>query len=67
MNLASLDDLDIFELLKEDSEKIMGYKISRTEDKKMILEIKFDVSDSMLELATFTRETSQEQKPQSDR
>ena len=66
MRLASLDSLDVFELLKDDSKRIMEYKISKTEEGKMVLEMKMDVSDSVLELATSTKGTSQEKMQQAE-
>ena len=61
MELKKLQGCEIIDFMKEDSLKVLEYKISRTTDKRLILEMKFDISDSSLELATFTSETFQEQ------
>lgn len=58
MHLGKLDNLDFIEINRNDSPKILEYKISRTEDEKLILEIKMDISDSVLELITLTKENS---------
>lgn len=58
MRLGKLDALDFIEIDKNDSPKILEYKISRTEDESLILEIKMDISDSALELVTMTKENS---------
>ena len=61
MELKKLQGCEIIDFMKEDSLKVLEYKISRTTDKRLILEMKFDISNSSLELATFTSETSQVQ------
>lgn len=61
MELKKLQGCEIIDFMKEDFLKVLEYKISRTTDKRLILEMKFDISDSSLELATFTSETFQEQ------
>ncbi len=48
MKLATLGDHDIIEVPNDESLKIMEYKISRTLDRKLILEIKMDISDSIV-------------------
>ncbi len=53
MELKKMGDYDIINIAKNDSSKILEYKISRTEDKGLILEIKMDISDSFLDLSTF--------------
>lgn len=61
MELKKMGDYDIINIAKNDSSKILEYKISRTEDKGLILEIKMDINDSFLDLSTPTKETSQGQ------
>lgn len=61
MELKKMGDYDIISIGKDDSSKILEYKISRTEDKGLILEIKMDINDSVLELSTPTKENSRGQ------
>lgn len=60
MELKKLQDCEIINFVKDDLSNVLEYKISRTTDKRLILEFKMDISDSALDLATFTSETSQE-------
>lgn len=61
MILGKTDEQEILKLTKDDVSKILEYKISRTNDKGLILDIKMDVSDSDLELITFTAGNTQEE------
>lgn len=58
MEIKKLHSHESITISEED--KILEYKISRNNDKRLILEIKFDISDSAFELSTLTREISQE-------
>lgn len=66
LELKKLQDYEIINFIKEDLSNILEYKISRTADKRLILEMKIDISDSSLELTTFTSGTSQEKALQSE-
>lgn len=57
MELKRLDAQEIIRITEDDS--ILGYKISRTEDNRLILEISVDISNSLLEVSTITEKISQ--------
>lgn len=54
MELRRLDEKEILQITEQDN--ILEYKISRTEDKHLILEIKVDISHSSMDIATLTQE-----------
>lgn len=54
MHLLKSDEAELLILTEDDIPKILEYKISRTNDKGLILDLKMDVSDSDLELITPT-------------
>lgn len=56
MELLRLGDKEILNILENDYKNILEYKISRTNDKRLILEIKMDISQSTLELVVGTIE-----------
>lgn len=56
VELLRLGDKEILNILENDYKNILEYKISRTNDKRLILEIKMDISQSTLELAVGTIE-----------
>lgn len=53
MELKRLDKKEIINITEKDH--ILEYKISRTEDKRLILEIKVDISHSSVDIATLTQ------------
>lgn len=55
MELKRLDKKEILQITEQDN--ILEYKISRTEDNRLILEIKVDISHSLIDIATLTQET----------
>lgn len=61
MELLGFKEYDILNILDSDYKNILEYKISRTTDKRLILDVKFDVSEAMLELNTGTIEKSEDQ------
>lgn len=56
MELERLHHQEILSILNSDVPNILEYKISRTEDKSLILEIKMDISNSLLQIGTVTYE-----------
>lgn len=56
MELGRLHNQEILSILDSDIQNILEYKISRTEDKRLILEIKMDISNSLLQIGTLTTE-----------
>lgn len=56
MELKRLGSQEILHITEDDD--ILGYKISRTEDNRLVLEIKVDISDSVLEISSLTDEES---------
>lgn len=56
MELGRLHNQEILSISDSDIQNILEYKISRTEDKRLILEIKMDISNSLLQIGTLTTE-----------
>lgn len=58
MELKRLGSQEILHITEDDD--ILEYKISRTEDNRLVLEIKVDISDSVLEISSLTDNESGE-------
>lgn len=56
MEFGRLHNQEILSISDSDIQNILEYKISRTEDKRLILEIKMDISNSLLQIGTLTTE-----------
>ncbi len=54
MDLKRLGSQEILHVTENDN--ILEYKISRTEDNRLILEVKVDISDSVLEISSLIAE-----------
>ncbi len=54
MELKRLGSQEILHVTENDN--ILEYKISRTEDNRLILEVKVDISDSVLEISSLIAE-----------
>lgn len=52
MELQGFGSYDVLDIIDRKRIQILEYQISRTPDKRLILDIKFDVSDAMLDLNT---------------
>ena len=56
MEFGRLHNQEILSISDSDIQNILEYKISRAEDKRLILEIKMDISNSLLQIGTVTYE-----------
>lgn len=66
MIFSRIKQREILEISPEDESRILEYKISRNEDKHVILEIKIDISDSAMEIGTIEEKSFQEQRSQEE-
>ncbi len=57
MELSRLGLQEVIRITEKDD--VLEYKISRTEDNRLILEIKVDISNSLLDVNSITEKTSQ--------